>query len=851
MWTTTLDNLMARKLRVLATSLAVLIGVAFMAGTMVLTDTMGRSFDELFEDLYAGTDAVVRSEPTFENTDPFGGAARARVDDALVREVAAIDGVAHAFGDMQGFAQIVGRDGEPIGNPGMGAPTFGIAWPDLDVLNPLELAEGRAPANGDEAVIDVGSAEAGGLGVGDTATVLTAQGPAAITIVGLARWTDADSPLGASITAFVPAYAQTLISEPGKVRQVLVVAEGGISQREIRDRVAAQVPYGIEVVTGAQITAEDQSLARQALGFFGSFMLTFALVALFVGSFIIHNTFSILVAQRNREMALLRAIGASRRQVLGSLLIEAVVVGLIASILGLVAGVGVAFLLKELLAVVGLDVPAAGVVVSTRTILAAFLAGVVVTVAAAVLPARRASRIPPVAAMSDVAFTAIDRRRLRVVAGLAITVAAAVVLVVGLRRGEAATLPIVGVGAAALFLGVASLGPVVVGPVTRALAVPLPRARGMVGTLARENSLRSPKRTASTAAALMIGVGLVGFITIVAASAKASLEDTIDRSFRGDFVVDSGTFGFGGFGPDLAPRLAALPEVAAATPARIAQVEIEESALYILGVDASSVDDILDVGVVDGSLADLDVGSIAVWEDRADDAGWEVGDTIEVRFAETGPQSLRVGAIYANRELVGAAFAVDVAVFDANVGLPLDVAIYLAAAPGFAPEEVRAAVEALTDDHPNASVLDLTEYKDLQAATFDQLLGLVFVLLALAILIALLGIANTLALSVLERTRELGLLRAVGMSRRQVRSMVRWEAVVIAVFGSLLGTGISLFFGWAVVEALEDEGITRLVVPVGQLALVLVVATLAGVVAAIVPARRAARLDVLAAVSAR
>ncbi|MGY6501998.1 MAG: FtsX-like permease family protein [Acidimicrobiales bacterium] len=415
MWTTTLDNLLAHKLRVLATSLAVLVGVAFMAGTMVLTDTMGRSLDDLFEDLYSGTDAVVRAEPAFENTDPFGGAARARIEEGLVDSVRSVEGVAHAFGDMQGFAQIVGADGEPLGNPGLGAPTFGIAWPDVDELNPLDLVEGRGPEAGDEAVIDVGSARAGELGVGDVTQVLTAQGPADITIVGLVRWTDADSPLGASVVAFTPDYAQGLISEPGKVRQVLVMAEDGISQTEIRDRVAAAVPRGIEVVTGAQITAEDQSLARRALGFFGSFMLTFAVVALFVGCFIIHNTYSILVARRNREMALLRAIGASRRQVLWSLLLEASVVGVVASVLGLATGIVFAFGLKELLDVVGLEVPARGLVVTWRTAIVALVAGVVVSVAAAVAPARRASRIPPVAAMSEVAFIAVERRRLRTV----------------------------------------------------------------------------------------------------------------------------------------------------------------------------------------------------------------------------------------------------------------------------------------------------------------------------------------------------------------------------------------------------------------------------------------------------
>jgi putative ABC transport system permease protein len=845
---TTLTNLRARPFRVLGTSMAVLLGVAFMAGTLVLTDTMGRSFDQLVEQVYEDTDAVVRGEKLFDTADPFGTPGRALVDESLIDVVAGIDGVEAVYGAVEGYAQLVGSDGEAIGNPGMGAPTLGLAWPEAEAFNPMTLREGRAPASGDEVVIDASSADIGDLAVGDATVVLTAAGPVPVTVVGIAGWGDADSPLGASITAMTPDYAQQVLGVPGKVTAIQV-AGAGLSQDELRDRIVAAMPEGVEVLTGDEITAEEQGAIADLISFFGTFMLTFALIALFVGSFIIYNTFSILVAQRNREMALMRAIGASRRQVLGSLLLEAVVVGLIASVLGLVVGMGVAVMLKGLLAALGMEVPAGGLVVAGGTVVAAFLVGVLVSVAAAVIPARKASRIPPVAAMSDVGVGITTRVKRRSIIGAAVVVAGGALLFVGLFGAVDNALLLVGIGAAVLFVGVAVLGPLIAVPVARLVGAPIARLKGVTGALARENSLRNPKRTASTASALMIGVALVGFITIFAASARASLDDIIDRTFRGDFVIDSGTFGAGGFDPGLAERLNQLPEVAAASGARISEAEVDGQVQFLFAVDAATIDQIFDAGIVSGSLDDLDATAIGVWDERAEDEGWSVGDTVSVRFPETGVQPFRIAILFENRELVGTSFVMSTTAFDVNVPVRLDTSVFVAAAPGVDPTTARAAVEALTDEYPTATVLDQTEYKEAQSASFNQLLGLVYVLLFLAILIALLGIANTLALSILERTRELGLLRAVGMTRSQLRSTVRWESVIIAVLGSILGLVIGIFFGWALVRALASEGFGTFVVPVGSLAVIVVLAALAGVAAAILPARRAARLDVLDALA--
>jgi putative ABC transport system permease protein len=846
----TLSNLWARKFRLLATSVAVLVGVAFMSGTLVLSDTMGRTFDGLFTDAYAGTDVVVRGESAFADGDQFqfGATSRPRLDAELVERAEAVDGVAAAGAEVEGYAQLIGSDGDPIGDP-MGAPTLGVVWPEHDQLNPMNLVEGRAPSGVDEVVIDRGSATTGDLSVGDVTSVLTAAGPVEVTVVGVATWGEVDSPLGASISAFDLASAQELIGEPGKVDAISIVAEDGISQDQLRDRVAGVVPEGVEVATGADVTAEGQAEVRDALGFFNTFLLVFALIALFVGSFIIYNTFSILVAQRSREMALMRAVGASRAQVLGATLIEAAVIGLIASVLGMVAGIGVAGLLKGLLAAVGLEIPAGGTVVTANTVVAALAAGLLVSLAAAIVPARRASLVAPMEALSAAEVEQPTRSGARTLAGITCTAVGAGLIVVGLFAEVDNAVAVVGLGAALTFLGVAVLGPLLARPAARFLGAPLPKLRGVAGTIARQNAIRNPRRTASTAAALMIGVALVGFITIFAESARASIRATIGESFRGDFVVDSGSFGVGGFNPDLSDDLAALAEVEAASPIRLAPAEVGGELTFLVGVDPVAVDRIFDVGIRSGSLDALDAGSIAVHDDLADAEGIELGDTMDVRFVETGDQQLTVAGTFANRDLVGGDYALSIEAFDEFVPGQLDMSIFVAAAEGVAPAAARAAIEEATAAYPTATVLDLTEFQDDQVASFDPILGLVYVLLTLAVLVALLGIANTLALSIHERTRELGLLRAVGMSRRQVRSSVRWEAVIIAVFGSLLGLVIGLFFGWVMVEAARDTGFSQFRVPVAQLAVITVLAALAGVVAAVVPARRAARLDVLDALA--
>lgn len=840
-----LKGLLARKLRLFTTSLAVLLGVAFMAGTLVLTDTIGRTFDELFAEATAGTDAVVRGKAAV--TSDFA-TQRDRIPASTLDAVRRVDGVAAAEGLVEGYAQIVGKDGKAVGNPGMGAPTFGRNWAVTPQLNPFRLVEGRAPQADDEVVLDRYTAEQAEARVGDVVTVLVEKGPQRVRVAGVATFGDADGTGGATQVMFTGAAAQRLIGKPGEYDLVGAVAAGGLSQEELRDRIAAAVPAA-DVITGEEFTEENQATIRRALRFFNGFLVTFAVIALLVGSFMIHNTFSIVVAQRARETALMRAVGASRRQVLGEVLVEATAVGLVASLLGMVAGLGIAAGLKAVLAAFGIDIPAGGVVFRSSTVVTSLVAGVGVCVASAWFPARRASKVPPVAAMRDLAFEQPGRLRRRTIAGGAVTALGAALLLAGLFADGGNKLANVGSGAVIVFFGVAALGPVFARPLSRLLGAPLPRLRGITGTLARENALRNPKRTASTAAALMIGVGLVGFITIFAASTKASIDASVDRAFSGDFVVDSGTFGFGGLSPDLAEKLRALPEVGAAAGVRYGQAEIDGASQFVGALDPVEFDKILDLDVADGSLADLRGETFAVSTATARDQGWEVGDTVTATFAETGERSLRLVATYRRADAVGLHHVLPLDAYEANFPTQFDARIFLSRAEGVDAAAARRAIEAVTGAYPNATLQDQTEYKEAQAAQVDQLLGLIYVMLFLAILIAFLGIMNTLALSIFERTRELGLLRAVGMTRAQLRATIRWESVIIALFGTTIGLVIGLFFGWSLVQALKNEGIIRFVVPVGQIVAIVVVGALAGVAAAVLPGRRAARLDVLRAIT--
>jgi putative ABC transport system permease protein len=849
----TIKGLLAHKLRFLLTALAVMLGVAFLSGTLVLTDTIQRTFDSLFADVNRGTDAYVRSRESL-TTGPFGGEdQRGRIPASLLPEIETVDGATEAEGNLQFYAQLVDKQDDAIGDPEQGAPTFGFNWGTVRRLNPYRLEPGsRVPRGPDEVVIDAGSAKEGDFKVGDQVKILTQGAPKDYEIVGIAKFGDADSAAGSTAALFDTPTAQAITGAGDQFDSISVVAASGVSQETLKQRIIQKLDNrDYQVLTGQQITEEDQSDIQDALSFFNIALVVFALIALFVGCFIIFNTFSIVVAQRIREAALLRAIGASGRQVLGSVLLEALLVGLFASIVGLGAGIVISTGLKELLDAFGFDIPAGAPVVSARTVIVSLLVGSVVTLISAVVPARKASRVPPVAAMRDVAIEERPQSGRRILIGFAITGLGVASLFAGLFGG--AGIQFVGLGALIVFIGVFVLGPVVARPLSEAIGWPLPKLRGITGTLARDNAMRNPKRTSATAAALMIGVALVGFITIFAASAQRSIDVQVDRAFKADYVVSTGGFGgggFGGFSPTLADDIANLPEVGASSPLRFNEAEFDGSQKFFVALQPQSADELFDLNVEDGRTADLaQNSSLAVSRDVADDNNWRIGSQLPVRFPD-GTTDLTVRMIYGNGQREGLSdYALSIATFNEHYTNQLDQQDYVKLAPGVSPAEGRRALDRVLEAYPNAELQDRTEFKEAQAEQINQLLGLIYALLFLAVVIALIGIANTLALSIYERTRELGLLRAVGMSRRQLRSSVRWESVIIALLGTVLGLVIGLFFGWAVVEALKDEGISEFAPPGGQLILVVIIGGIAGVVAAIFPARRAAKLDVLRAVT--
>ncbi len=846
MWKVTVKGLLAKKLRFVMTGFAVMLGVAFMVGALVLTATISRAFDGLFSDIYRHTDVVVREKEAFGGE---FGSGRGRLPAAVLSEVKAVDGVAAADGTTQGIAQIVDRHDKAVGGVGRGAPPIGFGWiPDRD-LSTFHVVEGRGPRAAEEIAIDRRSADKTGYKPGDHVPVLTKAGRQTYTLTGIVKFGDAASPLGASVVAFTPDTASRVLGQADRFDSIVVKGAGGISQADLARRVRHAVagpPHNLEVITGAQITKESQSNIQSRLSFFGTFLVVFAVIALFVGSFIIFNTFSIIVAQRTREMALLRAIGAARSQVLGSVVLESMLVGLVASGAGIVAGIFLAGGLKALLRGLGLDLPAAGTVVTPAAVVWPAVTGLVVTVVAAVVPAVKASRVAPVAAMRDVSVDRSARSLTRTAAGFVVTAAGVGFLMLGLFGRGSNALQWIGLGAALVFLGVAVLGPLIARPVAAVIGAPMARLRGMPGTLARENAMRNPKRTSATAAALMIGVGLVGFIAISAASTKASISATFDKELKADYVIDSGSFHRGGLSPAVERDLAAVPEVTAVSGAQEGRFKVGGAVGDVTAYDPKVIDQLFDVGVQAGTLSGLGPDGLAVQRDTARDGRLKLGSQVLAEFAASEPRVLTVRAIYKEKEPAGD-YVMSSTGFFQSFPDAFDKQVYLKVRGGPSPE-ARKAIESVLTTYPNGTLQDRVEFKASQAGHIDQLVNLVYALLALAVVIALFGITNTLGLSVIERTRELGLLRAVGMTRAQMRATVRWESVIIALLGTFLGLGIGMFFGWALVRALSSDGIDQLAFPVGQLAVVVVVAALAGVAAAWWPAGRAARLDVLEAI---
>lgn len=841
-----LKSLLGRKVRLLMSTFAIVLGVAFVAGTLVFSDTLNRSFTALFASTVG--DVVVQPSGGIAGMDDFS---TRTVPADLAEALAEVDGAARVDGNVNAMGVVVlDTDDKVVG--GFGPPSLGSNWtgaPAGHGLEGLVITEGRVPEREGEVALDAGTADKAGYAVGDTVTLNTAGSAAVLepTLVGVADFREGGSLNGATLTVFDTATAQRLfLGGQDAYSDLWVTADEGVSQEELRDRVEAELPAGFEAVTGDEAADEAASDLLEAISFLTTFLLIFAGISLVVGAFLIVNTFSILVAQRSRELALLRALGASKRQVLGSVQVEALVLGLLGATLGLGLGVLLAIGLRAVFAQFGLDLSGQALVFAPRTFLASYLIGVVVTMSAALLPALRTTRIAPVQALRDdvVLPESSIQRRLQV--GVALVVAGLVSLFAGL--GDVVDVPhggwFIGAGVLAILLGVAAASPVISRPFLLLARAVFARLFGSVGTLAGQNSLRNPRRTTATASALMIGLTLACTMAIVGDSAKASVDKSIEDNFVGDYVVSNVVAG--SFSPQVADRMAAVDGVEQVVRQRYTQVEVDGSGQGVVGIDAAGAE-FLELVAVEGRLADLRDDTVLLQESYADDEDLAVGDDVVVSGGGDDEVRWRVIGIIEDNPVVFFPVVTTIPTLVAN-GVPdKDNALIIDVDPA-SPGVGDRLAEAIAD-LPVVTVKDQAEFAEEQRAPIDQFVLLIFALLALALLIAVLGIVNTLALSVIERTREVGLLRAIGLSRRQLRWMITLESVVISVLGAVLGVVLGVFFGVVLMYALRDEGLEVISVPIDQLAIFLALSVVIGVLAAVLPARRAARLDVLRAIS--
>lgn len=835
----TLRGLLAHKLRLALTALAIVLGVTFISGTFVLTDTLNNTFSSLFTGVYSKIDFQVRGVAQFGSG---SGATRNPLPESLLARVQSAPGVGGTYGEVQGYAQFIAHDGKPISSTvGM----LGVGWDTNPQISSLHLISGNPPTTSNDVVMDAATAKSYDFSVGQQVRILGGglKSAQTFTITGIAQFGTADNLAGATLAAFTLPTAQRVVGETGLFDFIDVITKPGADKAAVQRSVARALPSDAEVVTAQTLINEEQSAVSQALSFFNTALLIFALISLFVGAFTIYNTFSIIVGQRTRELALLRVVGASRGQVLRSVLTEAAIVGLVSSAIGVGLGAATAIGLEALLSGFGTSLPTGPLTFEPRTAIVGLAVGTLVTVVSAIGPARNAIRIPPVAALTDRpadgAGAGPTRRRL--VSGTALTVLGAALLGTGLSKPVVA---LVGVGAVCIFLGVAMLAPAIARPLSGLLGRPLAGLLGTPGQLGRENSMRSPRRTAQTASALMVGLALVSAMAVFGASLSQSATSSVDQAISGDLLISVN--GSGQLSDSLPTAVAAVPGVTATNTVYRNQFEFKSTLTTLTGVTTQNLADTVILRMTSGSAAALTHGEMLIDNTTATKDHLSVGDTVPIRFAYTGPTTIRIGGIYQSNALIQS-HLVSAPYFLAHFSQPHPGAILARTngSPG-----VETAVSNALAPYGNVQVQTRAQFEQSQVSAVNQLLGLVYALLALAVLIALIGIVNTLMLSVLERTREIGLLRAVGMRRPQVRAMIRSESVILATFGAAIGIVIGTLMGLALVSSLRQQGITETSIPWVRLVEFLILAAVLGFVAASWPARRAARLDVLAAIAA-
>jgi putative ABC transport system permease protein len=846
MFRTALRNVLAHKARLLMTVLAVMLGVAFVSGTLVFTDTLGNAYRKQSAKSY---DNVAVAVTTY--ADQTDGQKNSNIDAKTLEKIRSLDGVAEATGRASGFAGVADQDGKLIGN---GWSNTGANFaPGKDGKDSAyTFTDGSGPVKDSQIALDKDSADKGKYRVGDTVRVAT-NGPAKeYTLSGVFTTEDGAVNAGGSLVLFDTPVAQKLYLQPGYFKDVTIAAAAGASDQKILDEVKPLLPKDAEAQTGKQLADDQAREIEQGLSNLNTMLLAFAAIALFVGIFLIANTFTMLVAQRTRELALMRAVGASRRQVKRSVMLEALVVGALAAVIGFVLGIGLATGLRSAMGSFGAKVPAGPLVVSPTAIASALAVGVLVTVLAAWLPARRAAKIPPVAAMGSAHLPATTKSLVvRNTLGSVITLAGAGAILAGAAMGKEAGRMVIGAGAFLTLIGIIVLIPLLSRPVIALVRPLLHRVFGVSGKLAGQNAVRNPRRTGATASALAIGLTLVTGLTVIGVTLGGAIDKLTTDNIRADYMVTMA--GGGALDKSALTALEKAKGVSAVSPQQATSVEIKDEFHSASAVTPGDVEKVFDLQTVSGSMATLGKGQIAVAEKTAKSNGWKAGDTVAVKFGndsdggKADTKTLTVGAVYKENEFLSPVLLSTslVAPYEPKPYIP---EVWVKMDGGASKANEQALVDAL-GDNPAMSIMDRQDIRNMFGGMINTMLNIMYGLLAMALIIAVLGVINTLAMSVFERQQEIGMLRAIGLDRRKVKRMIRLEAVVISLFGAVIGVALGSFLAWVIGETIKSEipGYA-LVVPWDRIGIFLLLAGVVGVLAALWPARSAAKLDMLTAI---
>ncbi|MET9801494.1 FtsX-like permease family protein [Streptomyces sp. NPDC006368] len=841
MFRTALRNVLAHKARLLMTVLAVMLGVAFVSGTLVFTDTLSNAFRNQSAKSYDNVAVAVTSYADENDTKQEPGLSQRTLD-----KVGELDGVASATGRVDGFAGVADPDGKLIG---VGWSNKGANFaPGKDGKDPAyDFTEGSGPVKDDQIALDKDTAAKGEYKVGDRVRVATNGPVEEYTLAGVFTTEDGAVSAGGSLVLFDTSVAQKLYLKPGYFKDLTVTAAPGADDARILDAVQPLLPDNARAQTGAALAEEQAKQIEEGMSSLNQMLLGFAAIALFVGVFLISNTFTMLVAQRTKELALMRAVGASRKQITRSVLAEAGLVGLVASVVGLALGIGLAVGLRSGMAAFGMKVPDGSLVIGTTPVLAALGVGVLITMFAAWLPGRRAAKIPPVAAMSSVHAVATTKSLVvRNSIGAGITAIGAALIVAGAAAGSDGRM-LIGGGAFLALVGVIVLIPLLARPVIALVRPLLLRAFGVSGKLAGQNAVRNPRRTGATASALAIGLTLVTGLSVLGVTVGTALDKMTTDQIKADYMVAMA--GGGDLDQSALTALEKAPGVTAVSPQQAAYFDVDGDFVAASAITPGDIERVLNVEVVDGSLDSLGAGRIAVAEKTAAKRGWKIGETLPVTFGDDKKGSLTVGAVYKDSEFLSPVL-VDTKVVNPHEVKPYIPQIFVTMDGGQTAANEKALVNAL-GDNPAISVMDKQDIRDQFGGMINMMLNIMYGLLAMALIIAVLGVVNTLAMSVFERQQEIGMLRAIGLDRRRVKRMVRLEAVVISVFGAVVGIALGSFLGWAIGQTIKSSlpGYA-LVIPWDRIGIFLILAALVGVLAAMWPARSAARLNMLNAIKA-